>query len=41
MFAWGWDGEQSWGAAANGYRVSLGNDENFLKLGSDDGCTTS
>ena len=31
--------EEEWGVTAEGCRVSLGDDENFLKLGIGGGCT--
>lgn len=32
--------EEKWEVTANRYRVSLRGDENVLKLGGGDGCTT-
>lgn len=34
------EGRQEWGMAANRYKVSFVEDENVLKLDSDDGYTT-
>ena len=39
VVAWGL-GERKMERAANGYRVSIWDDENVLELGGGDGCTT-